>query len=1629
MRQCVRLELRAISFLVLMIWAGFLFAENRALSSTSPTPVVVYSQVLSNSTDRVAALAVGSDGSVYITGVTRPTTSFADGASPRTNEGRPFVEKISSNGASVVFRTYLANDSLSETRAIAIDANGNAVVTGETRSLNFPAIRALQPHCKLDAAEQCAGNIFVAKVNSQGTVVYSTYLGGSAEDSGNALAIDGKGNIYLAGAARSFDFPVESALQRVLGGNEDAFIAKISADGARILFATYLGGTGEEEIGGLALDPAGNAYVTGKTNSLDFPTVKALQGKCAATQGACAGTAFVSKIAADGSTVLYSTYLGGSGGDIAAAIAVDAVGNAYITGSTKSPDFPLVHAFQQNLAGKADIFLTKLSPDGSQIVFSTYLGGSDSDQARGVSVDASGNAVIAGWTRSADFPARNPLPSTCATSGGGKGCDVDAFIAVVDSKAKSLRFSSSFGGSSADVAEAVAVDSQGALYLGGWTHSSDFPQVQALTPADQPTEPMPSRSGAFIAKFSGVLLPGPTVTCSNKTNNWTGSAGDNQWATAKNWSDGRVPIATDTVCIASTFTQRITISNLASANQQITGLTTAAPITFAGGPLSIGGSSTFDSDLAIKSGVINFNGFASMSTLELTGGVMGGTAGITANGVITWSGGEMCTNYDSKSQTCNNAQGMSTTYANVGLNITNSVTLDSRRLNNVQTASITGAYTLSVVDAASVNNQAGATWTLASDANVSNGGASTNQSFSNSGTFQKTGGSGTSTIQISFGNIGIVQVQAATLDLTGGQYCTGGCSGSWSVASGATLQFDSSNYNLTGQIGGSGAAGSGTVNFATGSATLTGNYNVTGATTIGNSNINFNGTITNMGALTVNGGLADIVTTVSTTIPLSSLTLNGGTLAANDNFTISGMLNWSDGAMCTTYQPSQFSCVAPALQAVTTANGGITIGTGLPALDGRVLNNTKTATMSSAGYNYLNLLDNAVINNNAGATWNLTGDANLNGATGTFNNSGTFEKTGGVSTSTITPTFNNSGKVLANAATLDFVGGGSCTITCAGSWISASGATLQFDTDLFTLSGPISGAGTVSFTSGTQTLTGTYTVTGTTNFGSAVVGFNQTGTISFPGPVNLSGGFVYGTATLAFNNLLTWTYGAMCTVYSSVNASCLPTPTQSVSNANAGISFPYGYPTLDGRTLNNVQTMSMTGSGYFLTLLDGAVINNKAGAVWNVANDAGLSGLTGVFNNLGTFEKTAGTGTSTIQVPFNNAASVQANAAVLDFAGGGNCGNTCAGTWTVGSGGALQFDAGAFTLSGPVTGAGAVTFASGNQTLTGTYGITGATSFSGSAVGFNQSSAVTFAGPVNISNGVVYGSAALNMTGALTWTDGSICTTYSTLTGLCSAPLTQAITNAKGGITFGSGNPTLDGRVLNNTQSATMTSKGFSLGLADSAVVNISNGSTWNMTTDVGITGSGVINNGGTFEKTGGSGISTVAVSFNNSGTMTSTSGNLTFSGTYTQTGGNTVAGSGRITLNSAAAMNGGTLSGTGTISGSVLNSAGTVAPGTSSMVGTITLASSASTYTQKSGGTYSVKIGGTSNGQYDQLVVGGAVTLNGALKITTINGFTPSKGQTFTIIRSGGESGQFSSVPKNWTVTYNRATVVLTFQ
>ena len=424
-------------------------------------PALVYSTYLGGSSrDSGIGIAVDGSGNAYITGETDSTNFPTKNPIQASYAGDydAFIAKIDVDGSALVYSTYFGGSSYDFGYDIAVDGSGNAYITGETYSANFPTKNPIQ------ASYAGVRDAFVAKIDVDGSaLVYSTYFGGSSYDFGYDIAVDGSGNAYITGETDSTNFPTKNPIQESMAGLRDAFVAKIDADGAALVYSTYLGGNSHDYGSGIAVDGSGNAYITGYTFSDDFPTKNPIQESKAGDYDA-----FVAKIDADGSALVYSTYLGGSGSDHGSSIALDGSGNAYIIGQTDSTNFPTKNPIQESMAGLRNAFVAKIDADGSALVYSTYLGGISYDYGNGIAVDGSGNAYIIGYTTSDNFPIKDPIQES-------KVGDWDAFVAKIDADGSALVYSTYLGGSSRDFGNGIAVDGSGNAYITGETSSANFP--------------------------------------------------------------------------------------------------------------------------------------------------------------------------------------------------------------------------------------------------------------------------------------------------------------------------------------------------------------------------------------------------------------------------------------------------------------------------------------------------------------------------------------------------------------------------------------------------------------------------------------------------------------------------------------------------------------------------------------------------------------------------------------------------------------------------------------------------------------------------------------------------------------------------------------------------------------------------------------------------------------------------------------------------------------------------------------------------------------------------------------------------------------------------------------------------
>jgi len=495
-------------------------------------PVLSYSSYLGGSgEDQGFGIAVDGAGAAYVTGETVSTdfptvAAFqgnCDNCAIPTYDG--FVTKVNPTGTALVYSTYLGGSGKDVGLGIMVDGAGDAYVTGETVSTDFPTANPFQA---INHAAPSHSTAFVAKLSSTGsTLIYSTYLGGSGGEFGSGIAVDAAGNAYITGTTTSTDFPTVEPFQancdNCTPASRDAFVAKLNPAGSALVYSTYLGGSNDDEGEAIAVDASGNAYVTGETESTNFPTLNPIQPSC----DSCIGLlydAFVAKLNPAGSALVYSTYLGGSLIDEGTAIAVDAAGDAYVTGWTNSDDFPTASPLQRQLKGEGNAFVARLNPAGSALVYSTFLGGSGNDAASGIAVDSAGNAYLTGGTTSDNFPTANAFQPTY---GGGIA---NAFVTELNPTGSAFVYSSYLGGSDWDRGYAVATDGSGNAYVTGFTYSADFPRVNQIPGACNGTCGAGGQSAdAFVARIAGAAAPvvslsPSTLTFPSQTVNTTSAA-------------------------------------------------------------------------------------------------------------------------------------------------------------------------------------------------------------------------------------------------------------------------------------------------------------------------------------------------------------------------------------------------------------------------------------------------------------------------------------------------------------------------------------------------------------------------------------------------------------------------------------------------------------------------------------------------------------------------------------------------------------------------------------------------------------------------------------------------------------------------------------------------------------------------------------------------------------------------------------------------------------------------------------------------------------------------------------------------------------------------------------------------
>ncbi len=540
-------------------------------------PVVQWSTFIGGTSADVAnSIALDSANNIYLTGYTtsadfpEATVRFG-GTRGISGTQDAFIVKIAAGGSTLLKSSYLAGENDDQGMVIKVDNEGSVYVAGFTNSNFFPTATPFQ-----DTLSSNTVDAFIVKLPpALDSLTFGTYLGGIGDDRVNDMAIDSGKNIVLVGTTTSSNF---SGTTTQVGG-ADAFVAKLNADGRTYAFRVYLGSRGTDSGNGVALDSANNIYVTGRTNRFDFPTTAGVIQPNIVTDGAV--DAFVTKYNPTG-TRLYSTFMGGAGYDEGIAIGVDNTGAAYIFGVTESANFPTLNPIRGALSGTRDAFLTKLNPTATARVYSTFLGGSGSDNAEALFLNpATGGIVLTGWTNSADLPVAS---ANQAAIGGG----ADAFVMEINPAGTGYVSSSYLGGAGDDFGNGVTQDGAGNIYVTGTTFSFNFPITAGARQLS-----LSGTQDAFVTKLSnctvGIAPAGRAHGAATEmgTIAITGAA-DCSWV-------ARVDVPWITITTATSGTGNVVLGYLVAANTNAprTGLITVGNQTFtvtqAGAPIAGGG--------------------------------------------------------------------------------------------------------------------------------------------------------------------------------------------------------------------------------------------------------------------------------------------------------------------------------------------------------------------------------------------------------------------------------------------------------------------------------------------------------------------------------------------------------------------------------------------------------------------------------------------------------------------------------------------------------------------------------------------------------------------------------------------------------------------------------------------------------------------------------------------------------------------------------------------------------------------------------------------------------------------------------------------------------------------------------
>ena len=431
---------------------------------TSPDPI--YSTYFgSSSWDVGTSSYMDSLGYIYVTGYTSSSSFPISSAYDTTYAGGydAFVFKLSPDGQTLVFSTFIGGTSTEYAYGLIVDSNFDVYITGITSSTDFPVFNAY------DDSIASGTDGFILKLNSTGTgLVFSTYIGGTGDDGMYDIQIDGDNNIYAAGYTAATDWPTVNPCQSTIGGGIDTVIVKMRKDGELLMFSTYLGGSENDLPNDLTIDGKNRIVVIGRTDSTDFPVVNAIDSSYGGNQDA-----FLTRINSTDGSIDFSTFFGDTAYDNGQGCETDSAGNIYILGYTFSASFPVANAFDSTFNGDDDLFISKIAENGTSVYFSTFIGGTNEDYvlSRCIDLDQFNNIYVVAETKSTDIPTVDPFDDTH-----NGGLD-DIYLLKMSADGQQLYYATYIGGSDEETPQGIFVSGSGKVTLSGSTRSSNFPLV------------------------------------------------------------------------------------------------------------------------------------------------------------------------------------------------------------------------------------------------------------------------------------------------------------------------------------------------------------------------------------------------------------------------------------------------------------------------------------------------------------------------------------------------------------------------------------------------------------------------------------------------------------------------------------------------------------------------------------------------------------------------------------------------------------------------------------------------------------------------------------------------------------------------------------------------------------------------------------------------------------------------------------------------------------------------------------------------------------------------------------------------------------------------------------------------